>query len=281
MLASTVFYLEKRSRSTYDITHTKSGKEHAIIQIVSDGGKGFCTAFVISDEIALTAGHCIGVSKFDVDNTIKKEIESIKKQIKLVKRRIKNLETCLSTQCQTMISMSEFELETLRDAIKELKKRKPDVFEVRNIYGEDTKIKAVAELATRLNSDYRDYGILRGDFKRFEKIPIRRGFHVREGDLLRSCGYAGGYRPPVCTNFVAKKSYGFMFYGEGLLIRGMSGGPVIDSQGYAVGINSAVEQHKIIIEPLIGMFDLEFKRPIKEKHGTIGPTPKKERWYRN
>ena len=115
----------------------------------------------------------------------------------------------------------------------------------------------------------RDHSILQGDFKDFEKLKLRQGFHIKPNDLLRNCGYAGGTKPPLCIDFIAISNFDFMYMGFGYMVKGMSGGPVIDEHGYVVGINSYVDRDRVFMNTLIGIFDYEYKRPKKKVHKPI------------
>lgn len=128
---------------------------------------------------------------------------------------------------------------------------------VRNSYGQDTGVRAKA-VSKRDNK--RDYALLTGNFKDFEKFPITKDFVIRRGSHYRSCGFAGGKLPPICTDFTAVGSWNFYYGGMGYFVKGMSGGPLVDKNGFAVGIISHVSGQHVYVTPLVGILD--FKQEI-------------------
>lgn len=255
VLALSVLYFNFDNSNSYDIVHPIGDKHHAIIQIIAET-KHSCTAFVITENVALTAGHCVNISNSGLDEMI----ELSDKLISDLKKTLENLKGCKTFQCLNAIAVTRFQLQQEQEARKT--KLKADVFKVKNIYGEDTGIEAVAEF-----SDFkeRDYAVIIGDFKKFETLPLARGFDVRSGDLLRACGYAGSKNPPVCIDFTAISNYEFLYLGRGYLVKGMSGGPVINGNGEVVGINAKVKANTVIMSPIVGIFNRKFDRPKKKQ----------------
>ncbi len=104
-----------------------------------------------------------------------------------------------------------------------------------------------------------DQGIITGDFKRFEQLP-----HISDVKRLNSLGYpdakftACGY--PLgghlyCTTMYYKYHSNFMWKVSGLLLPGMSGGPVLYDGDTIIGVNVAVEDDKSIISPIYNLAD--------------------------
>lgn len=263
-----LLYLVNGNYNTYDIQHPPEGKQHAIINILStkqDGKNWNCSAFVISDEIALTAGHCVQVDEMFKESFVYEEaMRQHKKEVAFIKAEIQKYVGCMTIYCANALNNLGMRLEnlmTLKEKV-EAKARNVDLFIVRNIYGQDTGIRATALYKNR---DGRDHAILKGNFRDFQKIPVRKGFHVENGDKLRACGYAGSKTPPVCIDQYAVDNEGFLFRNFGYMVKGMSGGPVIDKYGFAVGINSKVGDGYVFMDTLVGIIDFKFERPEKEK----------------
>ncbi len=188
----------------------------------------------------------------------KEIMEESSRMVREFRANLKRLEGCNTVRCKRLHNMISAELKVELAARKKAKKIKVDVLKVNNIYGEDTKITA-SPVLKEVRS--RDYAILEGDFKKFDRLGIAQGFDIHRGDTLRSCGYAGAKTPPICTDFIAGGNYRFNYYGYGYLMKGMSGGPVINKYGLVVGINASVGNNEIFMSPIVGVFNRYFKRP--------------------
>lgn len=107
-----------------------------------------------------------------------------------------------------------------------------------------------------------DYGLIKGDFKRFTKLPIQLNLELFAYEVgqkgLVFCGFPWGSKNSVCYPMTKIKQSDFGFIGDGLIYPGMSGGPVIDPlNNKVVAVNSAVGATGmgVVVSPLIGFFD--------------------------
>jgi len=159
---------------------------------LAKGGRGYCTAFIIDDNYALTAAHCLKAGFFNnkLDND---------------------------------------ELE-IRDASNVLLE----------------KAKAVAF------DSMTDVGLIAGNFKMFDKLKVNFYGFTRLPSF--TCGYPMLQNKITCTEFLPTGGDKFFITGPGFLIRGMSGGPVLDRATMTVyGINSAFGTERIYVAPLLGL----------------------------
>lgn len=101
-----------------------------------------------------------------------------------------------------------------------------------------------------------DQALLRGNFEKFTVRHYISG--VKELTILRStgvftaCGYPLG-GPLYCGPFYYKEPDNFFWKGAGVLLPGMSGGPMMDADGNVVATNVAVEQSYSIVAPLYNL----------------------------
>ena len=250
------------SPEPFDITHPTNNKHNAIIQIRHIVGGYTCTAFVVSDKMAVTAGHCVNITESFMltgYKKIMKESEEIQRKTITYLKRIED--ECIGPHCESLYYQTEERLKIEVDAYNKGKTMKPDVLSVYNIYGEDTKIKATPlfkEVKTR------DHAVIKGDFRKFNKLILASGFDIEFRDNLRSCGYAGSKTPPICIDVTYISNIQFYLYGYGLMLKGMSGGPVINEDGLVVGINSRVPGTGVMFSPILGVFNRTFKKPKKK-----------------
>lgn len=212
-------------------------KYNAIVKIVSEQG-GSCSATVYSDTEAITAAHCVGITKKDLFY-IKREISILKKLLKttdnpfiLIKiaKTIKYLETLLA--------------------------RGPSIHFIISDKGVRTGVVALA----KETYGRRDIAILEGNFKNFKKLKLKtKEIGLENNKSYTTCGYVAGNIPPVCIPFVPVRPYVFSYAGECQILPGMSGGPVLNRHNEIVGINSRVNVPENIhnahclVEPTLGI----------------------------
>lgn len=89
-----------------------------------------------------------------------------------------------------------------------------------------------------------DQALLRGDFTQFKHRKTMTGVGALNKEAkydahLISCGYPMG-GPLHCSDMYFKELYDFMWSTGGLLLPGMSGGPVMLPDGTVVAVNVAV-----------------------------------------
>lgn len=104
-----------------------------------------------------------------------------------------------------------------------------------------------------------DYGLIRGNFKEFEKLRIETDPQTSldiVGPVVAACGYPWGARLTCYQTGNGGQLYFEHIATQGLLFPGMSGGPVVDTgRGVVFAVNTAVAEGFIIISPIIGLFE--------------------------
>lgn len=111
-----------------------------------------------------------------------------------------------------------------------------------------------------------DYGVIRGDFKRFTKVKISfrpQSILEIQGPVL-ACGFPWGAED-FCYQAGDFNMYYNFIGARGVLFPGMSGGPVIDrGTGLVFAVNSAMVPGGVLFSPLIGLFDT-LKIPLNKE----------------
>ena len=242
------------SIAIYDIVQP-SKKFHPIIKIVNLATGGSCSAFVISDEIAMTASHCMKVTEEFIVN-IPLVLKASDEKLKALYNQLEQFHqvcTFPSTLCDKDIMEINMEINKETANRKTLLDLKPDLFSVTEVSGVLIPITAIA-----FQQNYqRDYAFIRGNFKAFNKLPIAKGFDVKAGDILKACGFPGAKVPAICMDFEAVGQIGFMYAGHSLFLPGISGGPVINANGEVVGVCSRVLETVSIFEPTLGTVNVK------------------------
>jgi hypothetical protein len=125
------------------------------------------------------------------------------------------------------------------EKMDELEHSNEEKFDVFNSKGVKTKTVATVE---KCIGDV-DIAILKGDFKDFKKLPVERGFHLSLKEPILACGYAGGFKELECTTGIYAGAELFSGVMTNYIAKGMSGGPVINQYGRAVGVNNSKKEN--------------------------------------
>lgn len=240
--------------STYKIVKPHNGKYHPII-MTKNSNRGNCSAFVINDTTAVTASHCLTLTTQWVKHGLQGQIEAMEKDIIEAETRLKQfINSCFApVNCEMVIANIEMAIKQAVDEYNALVKMKADELKVFTTDGSDTKIVATAYW----KHPSRDYGFIKGDFREFNKVKIKRGFDAKAGDIFKACGFPGAKVPATCVNFEAIGSYNFQYIGKSTFQRGLSGGPIFDHNNEVVGIASAVRKSISFMEPILGVVDFD------------------------
>lgn len=109
-----------------------------------------------------------------------------------------------------------------------------------------------------------DYGIITGDFSNFKHLDMTSSVSFFDATAAAAfvnltspeykiCGYPQGQKKLFCASFAPTSPYFSQIMGIGQAFPGMSGGPVLNATGEAVGIVSAMSDGGAIITPVIGI----------------------------
>lgn len=241
-----------------------AGKKHsAVFQIRTQSGGG-CTAFAISDKIAITAGHCVEISNTTLANKkdLILEAAGFVRDMSAALKEVDCTNPSITSRmprfvCERELREMNRKVRSAADFLKRLKQDKPDEFKVVTSEGKELDIRPIA---IDHENGFRDFAILSGDFSQFEQVSLVKDIDFSQGELLRTCGFANLKIPATCTNFVAQGNNGFAYAGNGYLVKGMSGGPVFNSKGQVVGINVAVSMDQVMITPVVGILNSSDKK---------------------
>jgi V8-like Glu-specific endopeptidase len=103
---------------------------------------------------------------------------------------------------------------------------------------------------------FRDIALIKGDFSKFERMRVDFSGKQQSkifNKLVVSCGYPAGGLPYCSVNWLSGNTNFQIQARGGQLQKGQSGGPVIDENGWVIGVNSAVSDVGIIIGPVLGV----------------------------
>lgn len=102
-----------------------------------------------------------------------------------------------------------------------------------------------------------DLGLIKGNFEECgEALFDNYALRITVNQPHFSCGYAFGNKEVSCNLFFPTEPDGFSIRGSGYLIPGMSGGPVINQEGYLVGLNYYMEGKFAGISSVVGVLGL-------------------------
>lgn len=125
-------------------------------------------------------------------------------------------------------------------------------------YRQDIEIRATDNYPTGITASVKkiryqlDQAVLMGDFSKFNTriviSDVKQLTILRNKGTFTACGYPLG-GPFFCGPMFYRKPNGFMWEVDGVLIPGMSGGPVFDENGNIIATNDAVMGEYSIISP--------------------------------
>lgn len=122
------------------------------------------------------------------------------------------------------------------------------------VYDPSSKKSATKAKPVGINSRI-DYGILKGNFKKFKKAKLNVHENEFSNGSYMACGYPYGQKKISCMAVYPKGNYFFQIAAEGVLYPGMSGGPVYNNiTGNIIGVNSAAGDGFVLLAPLIGLY---------------------------
>jgi S1-C subfamily serine protease len=126
---------------------------------------------------------------------------------------------------------------------------------IRDFWGVDTGVKGEF---VALSHDH-DVALLKGNFSNFKLQRLNTHFSPKIGEHLKACGFPlnGSY---VCNDVIFTSNYYLFYFVTGAsLEHGQSGGPVYNSFGEVIAVNSAITQTGSLLSPtmvLEQIFDL-------------------------
>lgn len=105
---------------------------------------------------------------------------------------------------------------------------------------------------------YRDVGFIEGNFLDFTSASVDfTGEKIQLGMPMKACGYPSGQINIFCMDMHLTGNMFFRYRATGgPVFKGQSGGPVTNSEGIVVGVNSAVDYSNVVIGPLVGVLEV-------------------------
>jgi S1-C subfamily serine protease len=105
-----------------------------------------------------------------------------------------------------------------------------------------------------------DVALIKGNFTQFKYalVDLYGRFPVQAGnEPYLSFGFPAGQKEASQVYLFPRGNYLFMYLMVGgTILKGMSGGPVINRRSIVVGVNSAVTENSVLIGPVIGILTL-------------------------
>lgn len=99
-----------------------------------------------------------------------------------------------------------------------------------------------------------DYALVKGDFHEFMKAKYTTdSVEILHTPITSLCGFPWGAELLCVKITIIEMPLVVHIATDAVMYPGMSGGPVINSQGVVVGVNTAVGDGRSIVSPIIGL----------------------------